>query len=405
MARPRSACRLAELGMANALGRTPEEIWPRLLAGDTGRFVRRAGLAPEREILVGMVDAELPVLGPSMHEYDCRNNRLAALVLDQIAAPIRDAVARFGRGRVAVVCGTSTSGVGDAELAIRHRERTGSLPGRFRAAQLEFGGISEFVASWLGVTGPAYTLSTACSSGARAMAAARSLLEMGFADAVVCGAVDTICGLTCNGFSSLGLLCEQLTNPFSANRCGITLGEGGVFFLMLREEGGVQLTGVGESSEAHHMTAPDPDGAGASQSMRGALGDAGLVPEDIAYLNLHGTGTPANDAMESHAVAALFGERLPVSSTKPLTGHTLGVAGATGAAFCWQMLAARCGDDVRLPPHRWDGVGDPALPPLRFVGDGASARVGRVAHLMSNSFGFGGSNCTLILSAAAGDDA
>lgn len=405
MNRAASPCRLAALGMANALGNSPAEIWPRLMAGDTARFVRRAGLAPEREILVGMVDAELPVLGASMFEYDCRNNRLAALVLEQIAAPVREAVARFGRGRVAVVCGTSTSGVGDAELAIRHRERTGSLPGRFRAAQLEFGGISEFVASWLGVTGPAYTLSTACSSGARAMAAARSLLEMGFADAVVCGAVDTICGLTCNGFSSLGLLSEGLTNPFSANRCGITLGEGGVFFLMLREPGGVQLTGVGESSEAHHMTAPDPAGAGATQSMRGALGDAGLAAGDIAYLNLHGTGTPANDAMESRAVAELFGAQLPVSSTKPLTGHTLGVAGATGAAFCWQMLAARRGNEVLLPPHRWDGVGDPALPTLHFVGDAVVVRVDATAHLMSNSFGFGGSNCTLILSAAAGDAA
>lgn len=396
-------CRLAALGMANALGSTPDEIWPRLVAGDTSRFVRRGGLAPERQILVGMVDAELPVLGPEMFEYDCRNNRLAALVLDQIAGPVREAVRRFGRGRVAVVTGTSTSGVGDAELAIRHRERTGSLPGRFRAAQLEFGGISEFVAAYLGVTGPAYTLSTACSSGARAMASARSILETGFADAVVCGAVDTICGLTCSGFSSLGLLSEQLTNPFSANRAGLTLGEGGVFFLMLREQGGIQLSGVGESSEAHHMTAPDPEGSGASKSMRGALDDAGLSPADLSYLNLHGTGTPANDAMESRAVHALFGTALPVSSTKPLTGHTLGVAGATGAAFCWQMLQHRDGDSLVLPPQRWDGVADPALPVLDFVGDGRTASLGGTAHLMSNSFGFGGSNCTLVLSAAKGE--
>ena len=166
------------------------------------------------------------------------------------------------------------------------------------------------------MTGPAYTLSTACSSGARAMASARSILEMGFADAVVCGAVDTICGLTCNGFSSLGLLSEELTNPFSANRAGLTLGEGGVFFLMLREEGGIQLAGVGESSEAHHMTAPDPEGSGATKSMRGALDDAGLSPADIAYLNLHGTGTPANDAMESRAVARAVRRRAARSAPR-----------------------------------------------------------------------------------------
>ncbi|MFN2425180.1 MAG: beta-ketoacyl-ACP synthase [Candidatus Binatia bacterium] len=391
-------CRLAALGMANVLGNSAPEVWTRLLAGDTSRFTRRRGLAPEREILVGMVDAELPLLGPEMAEHDCRNNRLAALVLAQIDGPVRDAIARFGPGRVAVVAGTSTSGVLDAEIAIAHRERTGSLPGRFRSAQLEFGGIAEFVAAHLGVTGPAFALSTACSSGARALASARSLLAMGFADAVVCGATDTICGLTCSGFSSLGLICDELTNPCSANRRGITLGEGGAFFLVLREEGGVQIAGVGESSEAHHMSAPDPDGAGALKAMRGALEDAGLDPADISYLNIHGTGTPANDAMECRAIHALFGDRVPVSSTKPLTGHTLGAAGATEAAFCWQVLEHRGGNTLALPPHRWDGVADPALPRLDFIGNGRAAEVGETAYVMSNSFGFGGNNCTLVLS-------
>jgi 3-oxoacyl-[acyl-carrier-protein] synthase I len=393
-----SACRLAALGIANALGNDADEVWSRLVAGDCDRFVRRAGLAPEREILVGLVDAELAPLGPSLAEYDCRNNRLAASVLDQIAEPIRDAIARFGRGRVAVVAGTSTSGVGDAEKAIAHREKTGALPGRFRAAQLEFGGIAEFVATYLGTTGPAFTLSTACSSGARALASARSLLAMGVADAVVCGATDTVCGLTCNGFSSLGLICEERTNPCSANRAGITLGEAGAFFLVLREEGGVQLTGVGESSEAHHMSAPDPDGSGALAAMRGALADAGLAPGDIAYLNIHGTGTPANDAMECRAIDALFGDRVAASSTKPLTGHTLGAAGATEAAFCWQILQHAAGGEIVLPPHRWDGVADPAVPPLDFIAETRRVPAGAAVHVMSNSFGFGGNNCTLVLS-------
>jgi 3-oxoacyl-[acyl-carrier-protein] synthase-1 len=386
--------------MANALGNDPDQCWQRLVCGDTSRFVRRAGLAPEREILVAMVDAGLPQLGEEFAEYDCRNNRLAAYVLGQIEAPIRSAIDRFGRGRVAVVAGTSTSGVGDAEEAIRIRERSGALPRRFRSAQLEFGGISEFVSSWLGVTGPSFTLSTACSSGARALASARALLAMGVADAVVCGATDTICGLTCNGFSSLGLVCEELTNPCSLHRCGLTLGEAGAFFVVEREEGGVQLVGVGESSEAHHMSAPDPDGAGALSAMRSALEDAGLAPEDIAYLNIHGTGTPANDAMECRAISALFGERTPVSSTKPLTGHTLGAAGATEAAFCAQILERRDGDELLLPPHRWDAAADPALPRLDFVGDARRARVGPTAWLMSNSFGFGGNNCTLVLAAS-----
>jgi 3-oxoacyl-[acyl-carrier-protein] synthase-1 len=396
--RQASPCRLAALGIANALGNDRDEVWKRLVTGDCDRFVRRSGLAPEREILVGLVDAELPALDPSLAEYDCRNNRLAASVLDQIAAPIEDAIARFGRARVAVVGGTSTSGVGDAEIAIAHREKTGVLPGRFRAAQLEFGGISEFVAAYLGVTGPAFTLSTACSSGARALASARSLLAMGVADAVVCGATDTICGLTCNGFSSLGLIGDERTNPCSANRAGITLGEAGAFFLVLREEGGVQLTGVGESSEAHHMSAPDPDGSGALAAMRGALDDAGLAPDDIAYLNIHGTGTPANDAMECRAIDQLFGDRVPASSTKPLTGHTLGAAGATEAAFCWQILENAQAGELVLPPHRWDGIADPALPRLDFIAEGRRVAAREVLHVMSNSFGFGGNNCTLVLS-------
>ncbi len=393
-----AACRLAALGIANALGNSPDEVWKRLVAGDTGRFVRRTGLAPERNILVGLVDAELSALAPALAEYDCRNNRLAAFVLDQIAAPIEAAISRFGRARVAVVAGTSTSGVGDAEKAIAHREKTGVLPGRFRAAQLEFGGIAEFVATYLRTTGPAFTLSTACSSGARALASARSLLAMGVADAVVCGATDTICGLTCNGFSSLGLICEERTNPCSANRAGITLGEAGAFFLVLREEGGVQLTGVGESSEAHHMSAPDPDGSGALSAMRAALADASLSPADIAYLNIHGTGTPANDAMECRAIDALFGDRVPASSTKPLTGHTLGAAGATEAAFCWQILENAEGGELVLPPHRWDGVADPALPRIDFLAEARRVPTGDSAHVMSNSFGFGGNNCTLVLS-------
>ncbi len=400
--RPR-ACRLSAIAMANNLGTGIAEIWPRLASGDTSRFVRRRGLAPDREILVGMIDADFPVLDPSMAEYDCRNNRLVAAVLSQIRAPIDDAIRTFGRGRIAVVAGTSTSGVGDAEEAIRHRERTGSLPRRFRAAQLEFGGISEFVASWLGTTGPAFTLSTACSSGARALASARSLLEMDVADAVVCGAADTICGLTSSGFSSLGLICEELTNPCSVNRCGITLGEAAAFFLVTRETGGVQLTGVGESSEAHHMSAPDPDGAGALAAMRGALADAGLAPGDISYLNIHGTGTPANDAMECRAIRTLFEDGVPASSTKPLTGHTLGAAGATEAAFCAEILLHRAAREIVLPPHRWDGAADPALPRLDFVGDGRRALTGETCHVMSNSFGFGGNNCTLVFSHASED--
>jgi 3-oxoacyl-[acyl-carrier-protein] synthase-1 len=168
-------------------------------------------------------------------------------------------------------------------------------------------------------------------------------------------------------------------------------------FLLLPEPGGIQLVGVGESSEAHHMSAPDPTGAGAEAAMRGALADAGLTPASIAYLNLHGTGTPLNDVMECRAVERVFGTTLPVSSTKPLVGHTLGAAGALEAAFCWLVLERSLDGVLELPPHCWDGERDPELPALRLAGKGESVRPAGPLRVMTNSFGFGGNNCTLVL--------
>ena len=290
--------------------------------------------------------------------------------------------------------GTSTSGVSDAEAAIRHKEATGELADGFDYDQLEFGGTSGFVASSLGLAGPAYTISTACSSGARAMASARELIALGLCDAVVAGATDSLCGLTTNGFSTLQVISDEITNPCSANRRGLTLGEGSAVFLVTCDDGGIQLRGVGESSEAHHMSAPDPDGAGAEQALRRALLDAGIGPEGIAYLNLHGTGTSLNDAMECAAIARVF-ETPPVcSSTKPLVGHTLGAAGAMEAGFCWLMLD-RANGHLDVPPHAYDGVRDPELPPLPLAEVGTRSDLGLV---MTNSFGFGGNNCTLVLS-------
>jgi 3-oxoacyl-[acyl-carrier-protein] synthase-1 len=293
--------------------------------------------------------------------------------------------------------GTSTSGVSSAEDSFRYQLAHGGLEPSFDYAQLEFGGLASFVADHLGARGPAYTLSTACSSGARALASGRSLLTLGLCDAVVAGGADTLCGLTANGFSTLQAICEGVTNPCSLHRAGLTLGEGSAVFLLRREAGGVQLVGVGESSEAHHMSAPEPTGAGAEAAMRGALDDAGLGPEAIAYLNLHGTGTPQNDRMECLAVARVFGTALPASSTKPLVGHTLGAAGALEAAFCWLVLDRSEGGVLELPPHCWDGERDPELPEIHLARKGETLRVRGPLRVMTNSFGFGGNNCTLVL--------
>ncbi len=390
-------CRLAALGMVNALGGDLAEIASHLLAGDQSHFTRRLDLVPERSLVLGAVSSPLPAIPSGLEDFACRNNAMALAALRQIESRISAVRESVGGDRIAVVMGTSTSGVGDAESAIRHRQQAGVFPASFRYAQLEFGGAAGFVAGVLGVTGPTFTLSTACSSGARALATARSLLALGVCDAVVAGACDSLCGLTTNGFSALQAVSEGVTNPCSVNRKGITLGEGAALFLVTREAGGIQLLGVGESSEAHHMSAPEPGGAGAEVAMRVALRDAGVEPGDVAYLNLHGTGTPLNDSMECEAVARVFGTELPCSSSKALVGHTLGAAGAMEAGFCWLMLDASDSGSLPLIPHCWDGERDPKIPKLRFPGAGESVPAGDPTLLVTNSFGFGGNNCTLVL--------
>jgi 3-oxoacyl-[acyl-carrier-protein] synthase-1 len=397
----RPPCRLAALGVVSALGSDAESTWRGLVAGEPRHLSWDDALVPGRRLLVGAVREALPEIPRELARWGCRNNAMALAALAQIEAPVREATLRVGAARVGVVLGTSTSGVAHAEDAFRYQRAHGGLDPAFDYTQLEFGGLAQFVARQLGVSGPAYTLSTACSSGARALASARSLLAMGLCDAVVAGAADTLCGLTANGFAALQAICEGVANPCSRNRSGLTLGEGAALFLLTPELGGIQLTGVGESSEAHHMSAPEPSGAGAEAAMRDALADAGLAPGALAYLNLHGTATPLNDTMECQAVARVFGLELPVSSTKPLVGHTLGAAGALEAAFCWLMLDRSEGGRLELPPHCFDGERDPEIPAVHLVGKGESVRPGPHLAVMTNSFGFGGNNCTLVLERSA----
>ena len=394
-------CRLDALGIVNALGSSRDEIWPRLIEGDQSHLSMRDDFVPDQTLLLADVRSELPEIPEHLAEYACRNNALCLAALEQIREPIEEARKTHGAERIAVIMGTSTSGVSDAEAAIRRKCASDQLAPEFHYAQLEFGGIAGFVAEAIGARGPAYTLSTACSSGARALASARSLLNLGLCDAVVAGATDTLCGLTTGGFSALQALSKDASNPCSANRKGLTLGEGAAVFLVTRKEGGIQLLGVGESSEAHHMSAPDPEGRGAANAMSRALADAGLEADGIDYLNLHGTGTPLNDAMESLAVERVLGTDVPCSSTKPMVGHTLGAAGAMEAAFCWMMLDSSRDGSLDIPPHCWDGVRDPEIPDLHLSGRGeridAVSRPGLEFRLMTNSFGFGGNNCTLVL--------
>ena len=385
------------MGLVCALGDSADAVWPRLIAGDPTAIEPRDDLIPGETRLFGSVRAPLPAIPPALSRHACRNNQLTLAVLAQIRSAVDGVIARLGRARVGVVMASSTAGFSAAEDAFRARDAGGELPGRFELVQLEFGGVASFVADATGAAGPCYALSTACSAGAKALGSARALLRSGLCDAVIAGASDSLCGLTATGFRALGALGAARTNPMSERRDGIHLGEAAALFVVTRERGGVQLLGVGASSDAHHMSAPEPEGRGAESAMRAALSDAGLEPGAIAYANLHGTGTPQNDLSESHATARVLGRDVPCSSTKPLVGHTLGASGALEAAFCWLVLTRRDGAWLDLPPHVFDGALDPKLPALALVRAPRRVVAPAPAALLSSSFGFGGSNCVLVI--------
>ena len=356
-----------------------------------------SGVQPEpwrdRTLHLGRVSQPLAL--PDATAQRSRNNALLLTALQPIRAAVDTARERFGPLRVAVVLGTSTSGVGESEAAWAHHREHGELPAWHDVRQQEIGSGASLLAAELGVLGPAYVISTACSSSSKALASAARLLQAGMADAVVCGGADSLCDFTVAGFAALEAVSDARCNPLSANRCGINIGEAGALFLMTRERGegpAVRLAGWGETSDAHHISAPEPSGRGAEAAMRAALAMAGLAPADNGYLNLHGTATPHNDAMESEAVARVFGLDTPCSSTKPLTGHTLGAAGALEAAIAWLTLRG----DGALPVHHFDGVRDAALPAIRLVQPGERLAAAPRA-VLSNSFAFGGSNAALLL--------
>lgn len=382
---------LNELGVVCALGAGKAAVREGLFGSAPAGVAQSDFFSPERLLHLGRIDAELPSVSRAPAEFHSRNNQLLALALAEVRPAVDAAIARYGVGRVGVSLGTSTSGVGETELAIDASVRGPGLPKHYQYAQQELGSPARFLAHVLGVKGPTAVVSTACSSSAKALASAARWLEAGLCDAVVTGGSDSLCRFTIAGFSALESVSAARCNPLSRNRNGINIGEATALFLLTREEGPVRLAGWGETSDAHHLSAPEPSGKGAAEAMRLALQRAQLAPKDVGYVNLHGTATPQNDAMESRAVDAVLGLEVPTSSTKPLTGHTLGAAGALEAAVCWLSLTDDAG---RLPPHWFDGERDLELPQVRLVQAGERAQV---RAMLSNSFAFGGSNAALAL--------
>ena len=382
---------LNALGIINALGGDVLQVREGLMAGSTAGMRRRDDLIPGRTVRAGTVAAPLAALGEEFAAYDSRNNRLLAAALQQIRPQVDAALARHGSRRVGIVTGTSTSGIGEGERAVAAQRAGRELPAEYHYRQQEISSPSEYLRRLLCARGPAWTVSTACTSSAKAFSSARRLIESGLCDAVVVGGADSLCGLTLNGFGALESLSQGLCNPSSRNRDGINIGEGAALFLMSREPGPVAVLGIGESSDAYHISGPDPEGRGAELALRQALAQAGVAQVD--YLNLHGTATVLNDQMENRVVNRVLGSEVPCSSTKPLVGHTLGAAGATEAAFCWMLLTdPRPGS---LPPHVWDGIADPALATVNLCSVGHAPKACKV--VASNSFAFGGNNACLVL--------
>lgn len=363
---------------------------------------QRSGLAPLRfeklplPTWTGEVDGvDAVALPDGMEAYDCRNNRLAWLGLQQdgFAAAVASACARWGAGRVGVFLGTSTSGLLQTEFAYRRRRPDGALPADFFYGPTQNTySLSAFVGHALGLAGPSWVVSTACSSSAKVFGNAARLIAAGLIDAAVVGGADSLCLTTLYGFNSLELLSADICRPWDAGRNGLSIGEAAAFALVERESAAPQgwLLGVGESNDGHHMSTPHPEGAGAIAAMHAALADAALAPADIDYINLHGTATPSNDAAEDRAVACVFGAQTPCSSTKGATGHTLGAAGGVEALI--SMLAI---ENALMPAGLNLQQRDPDLQ-LNYLRANRHAPVLRV---LSNSFGFGGSNACLVFGA------
>ena len=408
---------LSKPGVMSCAGNNIEELWQAVTEGNQ-KGIKKYKACNGEEYFAARIDDK--GLKPSGARYDMKVMRIENAALNQIAEEVAAVKERYGADRVAVCVGSCDNGTEFSVAAHRRFFTEGEFPADYN---LEIQGAdyaATFVAEKFGITGPANCFSTACSSSAGAIIKAAEMIKAGLADAVVAGGIDIASDTTLVGFGALEAVSSEITNPFSRNRHGITLGDGAAFFVLTREpipgitdlspsgltRRSIRLLGWGESADAYHMTSPDPSGAGAEKAIRRALESAGLATSDVGYINLHGTGTKFNDSMEAKAVAAIFGEvdgqtvKVPVSTTKPVTGHTLGASAALEAAICWKALMENQekNANIKLPLQLWDGQRDEELPVLNIVdkkSDGGSK--GPLKVCLSNSFAFGGANACLAL--------
>ena len=390
---------LSEPGIACAAGNNAADFWRSLTTGSQDGLVK-VKTHSGREFYAAKVDDG--ALKKTGARYDMRAIQIEDCALEQIAPAVEAAKQKYGAARIAVCVGCCDNG---SEFSVAgHREyfEKGAFPKNYSLEIQSADYPATYIKEKFGLAGPAYVFATACSSSGSAIIKAAQLIKAGIVDAAICGGVDVASDTVLLGFDSLEAVSENKTNPFSAARSGITLGEGAAFFLLSKDKGPVELLGWGESADASHMTAPLADGSGAFCAMKEALAFAGLDASKIDYVNLHGTGTRLNDSMEAKAVAQVFGslaEAVPASSTKPMTGHTLGASSAVELAACWLSIVnndKKSSAEIKLPLHVYDGNYDPDLPRLNLIGPETKFNK-RINVCMSNSFGFGGCNVSLII--------
>lgn len=385
---------LNDLGMVSSVGQTNQEILARVQAGDRSGLVLSDVFTPSNQY-VGLIQYELPTISDQFSVYNCKNNQLLLAALSQIRATVDGLIKSYGSHRVGVVLGTSTAGVRNTELAIKSVVDCGVKPNGFHYKQQQLSGGAEFIAHLLGLRGPAYAVSTACTSTGKAFSSARRLISLGFCDAVIVGGADSLCQFTGYGFNALDSVSSGLCKPFGQHRDGVNLSEAGVLFVMSKDEGPVELQGIGASSDAYHFSAPEPKGSAVIDAMEIALRQANKSSSEIDYINMHGTATLLNDAMEAKAVNQVFGNTIALSSTKGITGHSLGVSAGLELGLCW-MLLTQGGDEGSLPPNINDDDFDKALPSLNYIKLGQ--KLGRrINTCQSNSFAFGGNNVSIII--------
>ncbi|MEO2279998.1 beta-ketoacyl-ACP synthase [Pseudoalteromonas pernae] len=405
---------LNDVGIVSALGTTKSVHLEALASASNQPLTQNTGLSHTGcDPFVGKV------AGVDLNTTR-RNNQIIDLALTQLQPTLAAVFARYPKERIAVVMGTSTADIYDGERARAERARTERArseraradksnkegdntqvwPQGYHYHHQALDAPAQYIKARLGLQGLAYSISTACSSSAKALSSAKGMLEAGLADVVICGGADSLCQLTVNGFAALASTSEALCRPFAADRDGINIGEGAAIFVMSKERSlghaSTALIGCGASSDAYHMSAPEPTGEGAQSAMHQALADAGIKPQDVEYLNAHGTATPKNDEMEAQAIARVLGCDVPVSSTKHWTGHTLGAAGAIEAAICWLLIEQQrlAVDLPLLLPKQGSYPLDDSLQNINII---QKEIIKKPKICMSNSFAFGGNNACLIL--------